>query len=628
MISSKEFLDIVGLPEDAPLTSVIDAFGVQDAYEGDLPYIFISYAHKDSGMVLPAIRALQDEGYPVWYDAGIQAGTEWPAYIARHILKSTLFIAFLTQSAIESQHCRSEITYAFGKNKPMLTVKLDESELPEGLEMQLGLSQMFNAYRYRSGDAYIAALTKAPRIRELVQPLLQNQPYTQLPTAAERRAAEARRAEEMRRAEEERAAEEARKAEEARQAAEARSTVVAQPEQQESPDADPHAAAEEARRVEETRAPAPAPEAPPVNEEEARRLAQEKIERELAEQLQQMAAAAKPAEEKPAEGAAAPAPAPKAEEPPVDDEAARRARIEEEIAAQFRAMQDKKAAEDAAKAPAPTPAPTPAPAPAPAPAPTPAPPKKKPKPAPAPAPAKPDPLAKQRSAMDAIFKRITTHLQGKNRTGYTKAIEIFNTELMSCTVDGKSCAALVPEYQAKLSRIIYDDARQFEQSNATVSLAHLLYKVLPLSYEDAEKRRQILEDRINATAKKYTVPLSILFLALNFVMFFFLLPKVDGWFWRVLLSTLPSFLFSLCLGPLLKKYPSADVMSPFLICGFVGLILDAILLKNYGFFGRILASAGYNILFFIIHVIMQGIFTPTDNLSLDVSNRIGEVKKS
>ena len=38
------------------------------------PYIFISYAHKDSGKVYEIIRNLEDSGYNVWYDGGIDPG--------------------------------------------------------------------------------------------------------------------------------------------------------------------------------------------------------------------------------------------------------------------------------------------------------------------------------------------------------------------------------------------------------------------------------------------------------------------------------------------------------------------------------------------------------------------------
>jgi hypothetical protein len=31
-------------------------------YNGDKPYIFISYSHRDTGAVLPIIRAMEDKG--------------------------------------------------------------------------------------------------------------------------------------------------------------------------------------------------------------------------------------------------------------------------------------------------------------------------------------------------------------------------------------------------------------------------------------------------------------------------------------------------------------------------------------------------------------------------------------
>ena len=45
------------------------------AYSGDEPYLFISYAHKDSERVLPVILSLQEKGFRVWYDEGIEVGS-------------------------------------------------------------------------------------------------------------------------------------------------------------------------------------------------------------------------------------------------------------------------------------------------------------------------------------------------------------------------------------------------------------------------------------------------------------------------------------------------------------------------------------------------------------------------
>lgn len=137
------------------------------SYEGREPYIFISYAHKDDAMVLPAIVALQRAGYRVWYDAGIQVGTEWPENIARHLLRSTLAIAFISKNAIASDHCRQEITYAISKKVPMLTVRLDDAPMPPGVEMQLNLRQTLNAYLHPNLESFIGELVGASYIKEV-----------------------------------------------------------------------------------------------------------------------------------------------------------------------------------------------------------------------------------------------------------------------------------------------------------------------------------------------------------------------------------------------------------------------------------------------------------------------------
>ena len=44
------------------------------AYEGEEPYVFVCYAHKDSDVVYPEMAWLRDEGVNLWYDEGISAG--------------------------------------------------------------------------------------------------------------------------------------------------------------------------------------------------------------------------------------------------------------------------------------------------------------------------------------------------------------------------------------------------------------------------------------------------------------------------------------------------------------------------------------------------------------------------
>ena len=52
------------------------------AYDGDEPYVFVSYAHENEAIVRTEISWLQDQGVNVWYDEGIRPGSEWSDALA------------------------------------------------------------------------------------------------------------------------------------------------------------------------------------------------------------------------------------------------------------------------------------------------------------------------------------------------------------------------------------------------------------------------------------------------------------------------------------------------------------------------------------------------------------------
>ena len=110
-------------------------------YNENEPYIFISYAHKNSDVVVPIIEALANNGFRVWYDAGIEAGTEWPEYVAEKLLNSTVVIAFISKAALDSQNCRREINYSISHKKDVLSVYIEDVTLTPGMEMQLSTTQ-------------------------------------------------------------------------------------------------------------------------------------------------------------------------------------------------------------------------------------------------------------------------------------------------------------------------------------------------------------------------------------------------------------------------------------------------------------------------------------------------------
>ena len=136
------------------------------AYEGTEPYIFISYAHKDSDTVLPIITALQERGFRVWYDAGIEAGTEWPEYIAEHLNSSGVVLALISNNALNSHNCRREINLAIDLRKDMLAVYLEEVKMSLGMKMQLGTLQAMYRERHSTMALFMEELCKC----RLLQP--------------------------------------------------------------------------------------------------------------------------------------------------------------------------------------------------------------------------------------------------------------------------------------------------------------------------------------------------------------------------------------------------------------------------------------------------------------------------
>ena len=106
-------------------------------YNGERPYIFISYSHRDTNRVLPVIEAMEELGYRIWFDQGIEAGSEWSNNIARHLRDCEVFVSFVSEHSMASENCLDEIAFAKSNNKPSLMIFLEENvELPSGVEMQ------------------------------------------------------------------------------------------------------------------------------------------------------------------------------------------------------------------------------------------------------------------------------------------------------------------------------------------------------------------------------------------------------------------------------------------------------------------------------------------------------------
>lgn len=135
-----------------------------DAYQGSKKYIFASYAHKDNDVVLPIIELMQKNGFRVWYDKGIEAGTEWAAYIEEHLLGCDKFVLFLSKASIESINCREEFGLARLEEKDILVIYIEDlkdSDLRYGLRLRIPSHQALMFKRHPSMQSFMYELCRA-----------------------------------------------------------------------------------------------------------------------------------------------------------------------------------------------------------------------------------------------------------------------------------------------------------------------------------------------------------------------------------------------------------------------------------------------------------------------------------
>ena len=127
-------------------------------YEGNEEYIFVSYCHKDKAIVFPMIERMVRDGYRVWYDEGIDPGSEWPEIIASHLNGCSACVAFITDNSLNSHNCRREINFALLKKKFFISAILEPVQMSLGMEMQLSATQSIFKYALADEADFFAKL--------------------------------------------------------------------------------------------------------------------------------------------------------------------------------------------------------------------------------------------------------------------------------------------------------------------------------------------------------------------------------------------------------------------------------------------------------------------------------------
>ena len=81
-------------------------------YEGSKPYVFVSYSHKDKDHVFPILERMEQVGFRLWYDQGIESSSEWDVVVSEHLSKASAVLFCLSKNFSDSSNCKDEVAYA------------------------------------------------------------------------------------------------------------------------------------------------------------------------------------------------------------------------------------------------------------------------------------------------------------------------------------------------------------------------------------------------------------------------------------------------------------------------------------------------------------------------------------
>ncbi len=153
------------------------------AFKGNEPYIFVSYAHADSERVLPIVAKMQEQGFRVWFDQGVEVGAEWPQFIAERLENAENVIVFMSNAANQSKNCRQELLLAVEREVDPMIVYLEEVELSAGQKLMIGNLHALMGYNLENVEQIAERLCET----EMLQNCRETEEDTQ-PTRSEKAA--------------------------------------------------------------------------------------------------------------------------------------------------------------------------------------------------------------------------------------------------------------------------------------------------------------------------------------------------------------------------------------------------------------------------------------------------------
>ncbi len=119
----------------APLSSGQVTGSPFDAYWGDDPFAFISFDPQDVDAARSEIVQWQMEGFKLWFDDAMPGGRPDKEEKLQAYEKCSLFVTFVTPRSVLSASIKQEIIHALDIEKSFLAIYLEETELPQGLQL-------------------------------------------------------------------------------------------------------------------------------------------------------------------------------------------------------------------------------------------------------------------------------------------------------------------------------------------------------------------------------------------------------------------------------------------------------------------------------------------------------------
>jgi TIR domain len=87
-------------------------------------HAFVSYSRTDSAYVEQLIAWFTENGVPIWSDAGIVYGSQWPAVVRDAVDRSAAVVVVMTPAAESSEWVDRELARAELKRRPVLPLLL------------------------------------------------------------------------------------------------------------------------------------------------------------------------------------------------------------------------------------------------------------------------------------------------------------------------------------------------------------------------------------------------------------------------------------------------------------------------------------------------------------------------